>query len=128
MGKRNRESEARLDGMSYALRQIDAKGVEEFRKEIKWRGANNVGLTITPEEIRSASTSIEDMVYTTVMTISMLALHDEFDFSKEMLEQFLNRFNDKMEGLNERYVEWGDYIHILEEETGIDSLNVKWNR
>jgi hypothetical protein len=124
----SKEAAARLDGMSYAAKRIKEVGEAEFDKELKWRGAHGIGLSISPEELRDASGKIEDRVYSVLAMCSLMSLHDEFDFEKEDLERYLRRFNEKVSGLNADYVHWDDYVMVLEDETGIRISEITWER
>lgn len=124
----SKEAAARLDGMTYAANRIHDVGQKEFDKELKWRGAHGIGLPVSPEEIRDASGKIEDRVYNVFAMCSLLALHDEFDMERDDLKRYLLRFNEKISGLNADYVEWDDYIKLLEDETGIKISDIAWER
>lgn len=46
MGKLDKEQEARMAGMAYALGIAEKKGIDGLRKELQMRGALRVGLLI----------------------------------------------------------------------------------
>lgn len=124
----SKEAAARIDGMAYAAKRIYEIGKEEFEKELKWRGAHGIGLPVSPEEIRDASSKIEDQVYSSFAMCALMAIHDEFDLEREDLQKFIIRFNEKIGGLNGSYVKWDDYTMVLEEETGIKISEVTYER
>lgn len=121
MGKINRDAQTRIDGMTYAVRRIKEIGMEEFEKELAWRGNINLGLQLNPKELLT----IADSIIVESRVTAMLVLHDEFDFGRKRIERFNSRFNDKMEGLNKSYVTWGDYLQIMQDELGIKTYDVQ---
>lgn len=114
MSRLDREAEARMNGMDYALRRIKAIGIEEFEKELEWRGRKNFSVHITSREAINAA----EQAYKHIRIAALITLYDEFDFNKKMLDRFNERYNDKMDSLNKGYVNWGDYENIIVNEIG----------
>lgn len=114
MSRLDREAEARINGMDYALRRIKEIGIEEFEKELEWRGRKNYSVHITSREAINAA----EQAYKHIRIAALITLYDEFDFNKKMLDRFNKRYNDKMDSLNKGYVNWGDYEDIIVNEIG----------
>lgn len=114
MSRFDREAEARMNGMDYALRRIKEIGIEEFEKELEWRGRKNYSVHITSREAINAA----EQAYKHIRIAALITLYDEFDFDKAMLDRFNERYNDKMDSLNKGYVNWGDYEDIIVNEIG----------
>lgn len=114
MSRLDREAEARMNGMDYALRRIKEIGIEEFEKELEWRGRKNYSVHITSREAINAA----EQAYKHIRIAALITLYDEFDFDKKMLDRFNERYNDKMDSLNKGYVNWGDYENIIVNEIG----------
>ena len=114
MSRLDREAEARMNGMDYALRRIKEIGIEEFEKELEWRGRKNYSVHITSREAINAA----EQAYKHIRIAALITLYDEFDFDKAMLDRFNERYNDKMDSLNKGYVNWGDYEDIIVNEIG----------
>lgn len=114
MSRLDREAEARMNGMDYALRRIKEIGIEEFEKELEWRGRKNYSVHITSREAINAA----EQAYKHIRIAALITLYDEFDFDKAMLDRFNKRYNDKMDSLNKGYVNWGDYENIIVNEIG----------
>lgn len=114
MSRLDREAEARMNGMDYALRRIKEIGIEEFEKELEWRGRKNFSVHITSREAINAA----EQAYKHIRIAALITLYDEFDFDKKMLDRFNERYNDKMDSLNKGYVNWGDYENIIVNEIG----------
>ena len=127
MSKADREGDARLQGMDYALRVIKASGIEAFEKELQWRCNRKIKVSITQQELNDASNRIKEQTYDTIRCMALIVLHDEFDFGKKRLQRFNERYNRKVEGLTDNYVDWEDYIRIAEEIMG-EKMEVRWNR
>lgn len=114
MSRLDREAEARMNGMDYALRRIKEIGIDEFEKELEWRGRKNYSVHITSREAINAA----EQAYKHIRIAALITLYDEFDFDKKMLDRFNERYNDKMDSLNKGYVNWGDYEDIIVNEIG----------
>ena len=114
MSRLDREAEARMNGMDYALRRIKEIGIEEFEKELEWRGRKNYSVHITSREAINAA----EQAYKHIRIAALITPYDEFDFDKAMLDRFNERYNDKMDSLNKGYVNWGDYENIIVNEIG----------
>lgn len=115
-----KEDEARLQGMDYAYRQIQKIGLEEFRKELKWRSAHGISLCVSPKAIDEASTVIKSTTIDTIFLLSVATLRDEFDFGAERIKRFMTRFDQKTGGLAKGFVTWDDYREQLQKELGFE--------
>lgn len=124
MGRR--EDDARLAGMMYAYRQIKAHGMDYFERELKNRGAYHIAAPITNADITAASRAIREQTYDTMTVMSLLTLHDEFDFGKKRLERFMRRFESKTNALAAGHLQWEDYTGILRDECGIN-IHIRYN-
>lgn len=114
MSKAGDMLDARMQGMEYALRQVEKIGVEEFRKEMKWRCQNGIKFTLTPQEIKEVELKANKEIYRNVRCMSMMILYDEFDFDREKLLQFNARFNLKEECMIEDRISFDEYVKELE--------------
>lgn len=125
MSKASELNHARLQGMAYAFNVIRDKGIEEFEKELAWRARIQVTAAISPQELLEDQKHIKigyEMI-TRIMAINVL--YDEFDFDREDVKRFVDRWNLKTECLIENYVSWLDYISLAEEITG-DKYEVEY--
>ena len=120
MSKASEIADAKLQGMTYALEQIEKIGLEEFKKEMKWRCNHRVSFKFTVQEFKEALVRMSNWHYETCNVMFLLTLWDEYDFSKEDLHRLNNRMSEKMRCLNDKYATWDDYKKILKDETGID--------
>lgn len=110
----------RTDGMEYALRIVREKGVEELAREVKLRRGTGISLRMTQEEVDEAALEIKQRCLQTMTAVSILTLHDEFEFGRKRIDRFLKRFRTKAEVLLEHYATWDDYAQIIKDELGYD--------
>lgn len=122
----DREAIARLEGMDYALRQIEKIGTEEFRKELRTRSRMGLAIRVTPKEMDDASQKIKEMCLDTVLTMAVAVLHDEFDFGKKRIQRFFDRYKLKSSCLMGGFVSWQDYLDTIKEELDI-SIRISLN-
>lgn len=55
------------------------------------------------------------------LIISLMVLHDKFDFTPEQLDDFLTEYQKQLDAYNSGYVESvEDFITVLKEECGIE--------
>lgn len=87
MGKIDAQSQARMDGMAYALRIAKKEGVEGLDKELKRRGITGLGLPASHKEIDHELDKIKMQVLDTVLAMSCLVLRDEFGFGEKRLKK-----------------------------------------
>lgn len=118
MSKASDLNDARLQGMSYALKQIKEIGVDGFEDELKWRCSIKIGINIKPQELMEAAHRIQSKLDKTMRAMAIITLRDEFDFGKKRLQRFVDRWNLKAECIMEQYASWDDYVSIVEEVMG----------
>ena len=53
------------------------------------------------------------------MAMTLATLRDEFGFGAKRLQRYIERFEGKMDCINEDYVTWVDIVDNIEEETGV---------
>ena len=55
------------------------------------------------------------------LLISLMVLHDKFDFDEEKMEEYLEEFRKQLDAYNEGYIEKAsDFEDVLREECGIE--------
>lgn len=124
--KIDKAAENRLEGMDYALRQIEKIGTEEFRKELNTRRRTGIAVNLSPKELNDCSEKIKAMCLDTVLTMSVLVLHDEFGFGKKRIRQFFDRFTLKSSCLEGGFASWQDYMDIVKNELGF-KITIRMN-
>ena len=61
MSSRNKEMQARTEGMAYALRIAKEKGIEELEKEIKFRNLTGISLNLSRKDLNYIQTIKEEL-------------------------------------------------------------------
>lgn len=126
MGKINKEEQARLEGMAFALKIAKEQGVEALENECKFRNATRIPIAVSRKASDECINKIKMNTIDTVTILSAMTLHDEFDFGKERIARFMKRFNFKAECIMEDYTTWDEQIQILAEECKLE-LNIRKN-
>ena len=117
--KMNDYLRGRNEGMQFALRIAKEGGIEALEKEAKFRQVTNLPSDVKMESARKAFTQIRENTADLVMAMTLATLRDEFGFGTKRLQRYIERFEGKMDCINEDYVTWMDIVDNIEEETGV---------
>lgn len=117
--KMNDYLRGRNEGMQFALRIAKEGGIEALEKEAKFRQVTNLPSDVKMESARKAFTQIRENTADLVMAMTLATLRDEFGFGAKRLQRYIERFEGKMDCINEDYVTWVDIVDNIEEETGV---------
>ena len=117
--KMNDYLRGRNEGMQFALRIAKERGIEALEKEAKFRQVTNLPSDVKMESARKAFTQIRENTADLVMAMTLATLRDEFGFGAKRLQRYIERFEGKMDCINEDYVTWVDIVDNIEEETGV---------
>lgn len=127
MGKIDAQSQARMDGMAYALRIAKREGIEGLEEELKRRGITRVNLPASHKEIDRELDKVKMQVLDTVLAMSCLVLRNEFCFGEKRLNRFKERFNLETSCLEDGHTTWADVLEMIRKETGIE-LQIRENK
>ena len=122
----SKEEQARLQGMSYALRVAKEKGIDGLEEELKRRQAYNIPIRISNKELQAFTDNAKNMMLDTILVLASVTLHDEFGFGHDRLNRFKERFNFKAECIGDSFTDWQDQIAILKEECGLE-YSIRFN-
>lgn len=122
----SKEEQARLQGMSYALRVAKEKGIDGLEEELKRRQAYNIPIRISNKELQEFTDNAKNMMLDTILILASVTLHDEFGFGHDRLNRFKERFNFKAECIGDSFTDWQDQIDILREECGLE-YSIRFN-
>lgn len=122
----SKEEQARLQGMSYALRVAKEKGIDGLEEELKRRQAYNIPIRISNKELQAFTDNAKNMMLDTILILASVTLHDEFGFGHDRLNRFKERFNFKAECIGDSFTDWQDQIDILREECGLE-YSIRFN-
>lgn len=123
MGK-NDFMDGRNEGMVYALRIAKEGGISALEEEIRFRGIERLSAPIRKADFENLKTSLVQRINHFYLCMSVLTLHDEFDFEQEECIRFVNRMNKKSECIADpdaggEMPTLEDYAEIVKEELGI---------
>lgn len=123
----NKDTRLRLEGAQWALDHVKEDGLEKTVKEFERRGTWLIPLRISNAEEQAFIKRVKNNVIDTVLVMSLITLYDEFDFTKEDLERFKQRFNLKSECLaDDPDVKWHDIIEVLRQECDLELDDIRW--
>ena len=110
---------ARMQGMYYALKQIEDNGVEDFKNELLFRQRFGVKILTPHKELKEYGDTIINNSMRVILIFAVAVLHDEFGFGEKRCRQFIERFNLKTACLAENYLTWDEQVKVLEDELNI---------
>jgi hypothetical protein len=126
MAKIDKEYEARIQGMLYACNLAEKEGIDALKKDIQMRGITRVPIGVTEKELNSLVGTLAENLYTTFLTMTMIALEDAYGFKKTRLMRFKESFDKhtiatyNMDWLGKHYISIPEYARFLRDECGID--------
>lgn len=125
---RDKEYEARMQGMIYALNKAKTEGVEALERDIRKRNITKIVMNVPEKEMDRIFAELGENVRHTVSTLVFMTLYDEFGFGKVRLHRFkehLNKlFNDifDLDYMGEHYIRLEDFAIEMNEkyDMGLD--------
>ena len=123
---RNKEEQARMEGMAQALRIAKTKGIEGLEADLKMRNITGLPCAVSRAAMDECIMNIKYNVIDTFTILVAYTLHEKFGFGKTRLNRFIHDFNFQAECLDEDYCTWEDQIEILRQECGLD-LSIRKN-
>lgn len=123
---RNKEEQARMEGMAQALRIAKAKGIDGLEADLKMRNITDLPCAVSRAAMDECIMNIKYNVVDTFTILVAYTLHEKFGFGKTRLNRFIHDFNFQAECLDEDYCTWEDQIEILRQECGLD-LSIRKN-
>lgn len=123
---RNKEEQARMEGMAQALRIAKAKGIDGLKADLKMRNITGLPCAVSRAAMDECIMNIKYNVVDTFTILVAYTLHEKFGFGRERLGRFIEAFNFQEECLDEDYCTWEDQIEILRQECGLE-LNIRKN-
>lgn len=123
---RNKEEQARMEGMAQALRIAKAKGIDGLESDLKMRNITGLPCAVSRAAMDECIMNIKYNVVDTFTILVAYTLHEKFGFGKTRQDRFIRDFNFQAECLDEDYCTWEDQIEILRQECGLD-LNIRKN-
>lgn len=118
---RDKEYEARMQGMIYAYNKAKGEGIEALSRDIKKRGITKLTLTATERDMDYCFNQLSKNLYNNALTAVAYTLHDSFGFGKKRLQEFKKAFDKNVEAtfdldyIGEHYVRLEDYAIEINE-------------
>lgn len=123
---RNKEEQARREGMAQALRVAKEKGIEGLEAELKLRNITSLPCAVSKKAIDECLQNIKFNTIDTITIMAVYVLHCKFGFGKMRLERFIKEFNFQAECLVEDYCTWDDLREEMRRECGME-LSIRKN-
>lgn len=120
MGKINELMDGRNQGLVMALKVVKDGGIEALEKEIQYRNLSGVSLNITKAELDEATHKMKMHATEVAIVISMVALLEEFQFSKYQVQKFKKTFDDKVNAIIDDSVSMEQYLKLCKDQYGIE--------
>lgn len=132
MAKRDKEYEARMQGMLYSVNVVKESGLEALEKDINKRGVLKAPLAYTDKQIDEFWKQLSENLYATMTCVTGMVLHNTFGFGKQRLHKFREEFQKAtnasldLDWLGEHYVTLEDYAVELNEkyDLGLDVARI----
>ena len=127
---KDKEFEWRMQGMVYACRMAQEKGIEYLVNDIKRRGVTKIDLYCTQEKIDELWNGISENIYNNILITALYVLHNQFGFGKDRLKKFRDCYEKAtddvidLDYMGEHYVTLEDYAVELNEKYKL-GLNVE---
>ena len=130
MGKLEDYTRNRMEGLAWALSIIDKEesveqGVENLRKEVRFRRAVFVPLEIPKKRIHEVNIMLARRLMNTILIVFLKIFEEDYDWRgvrlQRLVEQFAKHsavFFDE-DPYGDRYVALSDYAKYFQEEYGI---------
>lgn len=132
MAKASKEFEWRMQGMLYAYKIAKEQGAEALEADIRTRNFLRVPLNISKKEIDEFKSFISENLYHTMLTVTLMVLHDHLGFAKKRLMDFKKKFDEMtrtifdFDEIGQHYVTLEDYAVYLNEKAdlGLDVARI----
>ena len=131
MGKLEDYTRNRTEGLAWALSLIEKaetieQGVENLRKEVRFRRATFVPLEIPAFKIREVNIMLARRMLSTILVVVIKVLDDEYGWKKKRLSEFISFFTkhtvcfEDIDPYGDRYIELSDYAEYFKEKYDIE--------
>lgn len=127
---RDKEFEARMQGMIYAANLVKEQGIEALESDIAKRGVYKIPLNMSEKQFNEFVGMLGEGSKNAVFAIVYVVLCEDFGFGEKRLnkfaEGFLKRFQDvfKMDYMGEHYVTLTDYAVMMKEKYGSLEMDI----
>ncbi len=132
MAKVSKEFEWRMQGMLYAYKIAKEQGIDALEADIRMRNFLKAPLNISKQEIDKFKIYLSENLYHTMLTVTLMVLHDHLGFAKKRLLDFKKKFDDMtqtvfdFDRMGQHYITLEDYAVYLNEKAdlGLDVARI----
>lgn len=129
---RDKEWEARMQGMIYAFNIVKEGGIEKLEEDIRRRNILRSPMKFTSKQIEEYYEELSVNLYNNMLTTFLYTLNDEFGYGIEQLKAFKEALDKNiactldLDYMGEHYIKLEDYAKELNEKfsVGIDVSRV----
>ena len=124
MGRIDKETRLRVDGMRRALEIVEEKGVEALRAEVRMRGSLGIPCAITREKAVESFYLLASRLYATYVSTAAMAVHDVFGAGEDRLKRWKARLDwyvQQVSTIDDYGDKWMDFKDMAQE------LNDRYN-
>lgn len=113
-GKLEKTEQWRREGMIYALKVAEEKGVEALRKELLYRGIFKLSITLPMEHAEEAHSFIGQNLYQSVISTVLWVLKKKKGYGTKRLQEFKQWYDEEAQALLD--LNWhGEHYVTLED-------------
>lgn len=126
MGRPGKEELSRRDGMAIAfqiVKEAQQRGedpVEALRRKIERSGSTFRPAPLKDTEAHKFERQVKENCVATITAVTVMILHDNFEFTRKRQERFIWHFNNAAEKILEDSLEMSDVVGYVKRETGLD--------
>ena len=120
MGKLNDLADGRNQGLLMALKVVKEGGVEALEEEIRYRNIMGISINVTKKELEQVTHVMKEHATTVAIVFAMVALLEEFNFSKLQIQKFKEAFDKKVDTILKDEATIQEYIELVSDKYDID--------
>lgn len=120
MAKVDKYEQARRDGIAYALKIAEERGIEGLREEIRYRNITRHPIGLEQAYLDEWFKNVKMAMVGAMKCASVMTLHDRFGFGNTRCSRYLDDFSDRVDAVFHDYASIEDFREVIKEEIGID--------
>lgn len=110
----------RNQGLLMAHKIVQKGGIEALEKEIRYRNIMGISINVTKKELNEATRVMKEHATQVAIVLAMVALLEEFSFSKLQIQKFKKAFDDKVNNILSDEATIKEYIELVSDKYDID--------
>lgn len=69
---------------------------------------------------KTGKTKVMNLVREVDLLITLMILHDQFDFKKDDIKKMIKEYRDKLDSYDKKYFSYEDMRELIKDEIGVD--------